>query len=68
MKPIYNRAPLNANFLSPLSLGAIKPEGWLLDQLRTQAEGLSGKLYQIWDDVNTAASAMWSWKRRTACA
>ena len=28
------------------------PEGWLLDQLRTQAEGLSGKLYKIWDDVN----------------
>ncbi len=52
MKPMFNRAPLNANFLSPLPLGAIKPEGWLLDQLRTQAEGLSGKLYKIWDDVN----------------
>lgn len=52
MKPMFNRAPLNANFLSRLPLGAIKPEGWLLDQLRTQAEGLSGKLYKIWDDVN----------------
>ncbi|MBR6767073.1 MAG: glycoside hydrolase family 127 protein [Clostridia bacterium] len=51
MKPVFNRAPLTPNTLSPLPLGAIRPEGWLLDQLRTQAEGLSGKLDEIWADV-----------------
>ena len=51
MKPTFNRAPLVPNTLAKLPLGSIRPEGWLLDQLRTQAEGLSGKLHQIWEDV-----------------
>ena len=51
MKPIFNRAPLTPNFRAPLALGQIEPEGWLKEQLRTQADGLSGKLFEIWPDV-----------------
>jgi len=35
----------------PLPLGAVKPRGWLLRQLRIQAQGLSGRLDEFWPDV-----------------
>lgn len=35
----------------PLSLGTIKPQGWLLDQLKLQAGGQSGHLDEFWPDV-----------------
>ena len=34
-----------------LPLGAIRPTGWLLDQLRLQAAGQTGQLEDIWADV-----------------
>jgi len=37
--------------LRPLPLGAIRPAGWLKDQLRVQAEGLSGHLDEFWPDI-----------------
>ncbi|WP_390405843.1 beta-L-arabinofuranosidase domain-containing protein [Lacticaseibacillus jixiensis] len=37
--------------MQELPLGAIKPRGWLLDQLKIQAQGLSGQLYEHWADV-----------------
>ena len=41
--------------LSPLPLGAIRPRGWLRDQLRIQADGLSGHLDEFWPDIADSA-------------
>ncbi|WP_144712714.1 beta-L-arabinofuranosidase domain-containing protein [Curtobacterium pusillum] len=35
----------------PLALGSITPRGWLLDQLRLQADNITGQLEAIWPDV-----------------
>ena len=51
MKPMFNRAPLTQNTLAPLPLGSIRPEGWLGDQLRVQADNLTGPLHVQWPDV-----------------
>lgn len=42
---------LNKQMFSPFTKGEIKPEGWLKDQLRIQADGLSGNLDKVWPDV-----------------
>jgi len=47
----YARNMLAPPALAPLPLGAIMPRGWLRDQLRTQAEGLSGHLDEFWQDI-----------------
>ena len=78
MKPMFNRAPLTQNTLAPLPLGSIRPEGWLGDQLRVQADNLTGPLHDQWPDVGddwaeaaTAGSARptiwtdwWRWHGR----
>ena len=33
----------------------LKPQGWLLRQLRLQANGLSGNLDRVWPDVKNSA-------------
>ncbi|WIB77724.1 glycoside hydrolase family 127 protein [Curtobacterium sp. MCPF17_002] len=35
----------------PIPLGRITPRGWLLDQLRLQADGITGQLEAVWSDV-----------------
>jgi DUF1680 family protein len=35
----------------PLPLGQIHPDGWLANQLRIQADGLSGHLDEFWPDI-----------------
>ncbi len=51
-KPVFNRAPLPSNSMASLPLTAIKPEGWLREELELAAEGLTGKLYTFWSDVS----------------
>ena len=36
-----------------LTLTEIKPSGWFYKQLQIQMNGLSGKLYEIWDSVGS---------------
>ncbi len=46
-----NREPLYPTAFQALPLGAIRPRGWLLNQLKVQANGLSGHLDEFWPDV-----------------
>ena len=38
---------------SPLPLGAVRASGWLHRQLRIQADGLTGSIEQLWDDLGS---------------
>lgn len=49
MKPIFNRAPLLPNACTPLSLGAIRPEGWLGAQLEALHRAISDGGNRLWD-------------------
>jgi len=46
---------LVARAFRPLPLGSIRPRGWLLNQLRIQADGLTGHLDEFWPDVADSA-------------
>lgn len=48
---VKNRAPLASNAMYLLPLTAIKPKGWLRQQLQIQADGLTGHLDEFWPDV-----------------
>ena len=49
-------AKLFAPRFRPLAVGAVVPNGWMLEQLKLQAEGLSGHLAMFWPDVQ---QSMW---------
>ena len=51
MKPIFNRAPLTPNTLSPLPLGSIRPEGWLLEQISAQAKGITRQFAAVCPEI-----------------
>ena len=65
--PVPNREPLQPNAFNLLPLTSVKPTGWLLEQLRIQAKGLSGHLDEFWPDLG--ANSGWlggtgeSWER-----
>ena len=44
-----NRSPLLPAAFRALPLGAVRPQGWLRDQLRLQANGLTGRLDEFFD-------------------
>jgi uncharacterized protein len=46
---------LRGSTFEPLPLSSIKPAGWLKDQLRIQADGLSGHLDEFWPDIKESA-------------
>ncbi len=45
------RPALVATAFRELPLGAVAPAGWLREQLRLQADGLTGHLDELWPDV-----------------
>jgi DUF1680 family protein len=49
--PTRNKTGLLPQTFEPLPLGSIRPAGWLLTQLRIQANGLTGHLDEFWPDV-----------------
>ncbi|MBQ9192562.1 MAG: glycoside hydrolase family 127 protein [Bacteroidales bacterium] len=48
---LFNRAPLEPSPYAELPLGAIRPEGWLKEQLQRQASGLTGHLDEVYPEV-----------------
>ncbi|HEU5088691.1 MAG TPA: beta-L-arabinofuranosidase domain-containing protein, partial [Roseiflexaceae bacterium] len=46
---------LHTPFFSTFPLRAIEPQGWLAQQLRIQADGLSGHLDTFWPDIMDSA-------------
>lgn len=64
---VFNKKPLRGNSFYPLPLGSIRPKGWLSQQLRIQAAGLSGHLDEFWPDVGSQSGWLGgegeSWER-----
>ena len=49
--PVFNRAPLAEKPYAELPLGAIRPEGWLRDELQRMADGMTGHLDEWYPEV-----------------
>ena len=49
--PTWNRPVLAPNRFAKLRMGSIQARGWLHEQLRLSAAGLTGRMMDIWPDV-----------------
>lgn len=56
-KTLFHHAPLMPNRFAPLPLSALRPEGWLLEQLKTARDGLCGHLEEALPE--TGAKSAW---------
>ena len=54
-EPRSKATALKNTAFEPLPLGSIRPAGWLKEQLRIQADGLSGHLDEFWPDIKNSA-------------
>jgi hypothetical protein len=54
-QPAVRGAGLRGTAFQPLPLGQIRPAGWLREQLKVQASGLSGHLDEFWPDIKQSA-------------
>jgi len=66
MERMKGSSNLTALALEPLPLGEIKPAGWLKNQLRIQADGLTGHLDEFWPDIKDSGwigGAAEGWER-----
>ncbi len=50
-----NPAPLRPNAYIKLPLGAVKPAGWLKNELEAEASGLTGNIDDFWPDLSESA-------------
>jgi len=52
-RPLYpvNPKPLLKEAYIKLPLGSVRPEGWLENQIKIQADGLTGHLDEFWEDL-----------------
>ena len=65
-KRMANDVSLHEPEFRPAALSAVTPQGWLAEQLRIQARGLSGHLDQFWPDIRDSAwigGAAEGWER-----
>lgn len=65
--PVWNRPPLVPNRLARLPLGSVRARGWLDEQLRLAADGLTGHMMEIWPEVGVESGWLGgpgeSWER-----
>lgn len=54
---VFHREPLEGSDYAELPLGAISAEGWLREQLQRQADGLTGKLDEVYPQVMGPSNA-----------